>query len=95
MPSKWSNNIKFKEVILKVEEKTCHVCGRQLVIRKDRIHHIYSLAGPLKLVCKVSWCPNRHCPERRTLLNPKSELAITMPRWRIGWDVFLWMGFRR
>jgi hypothetical protein len=26
---------------------------------------------------------------------PKSEIPLTMPRWRIGWDVFLWMGFRR
>jgi len=95
MPSKWSVDIEFKEVILKVEEKRCNVCGSKLVIRKDRIHHIYSLEGPLKLICKVACCTNQACPKRGALLNPKSELSITMPRWRMGWDIFLWMGFRR
>ena len=95
MPSKWPVDNEFKEVILNVEEKTCHVCGSKLVIRKERIHHIYSLEGPLKLICKLSCCLNRHCPERKTLLSPKSEMSITMPRWRIGWELFLWMGFRR
>ena len=95
MPSKWPVDIEFKEVLLTVDEKICRVCGSKLVIRKERVHHIYSLEEPLKLVCKLSCCTNRHCPERRTLLSPKSEMAITMPRWRIGWDLFLWMGFRR
>ncbi len=95
MPSKWAEDITFNEIILKVDKKTCHVCGSNVVIRKDRIHHIHSLEGPLKLVCKVACCPNECCPKRGTLLNPKSELSITMPRWRMGWDLFLWMGFRR
>jgi hypothetical protein len=28
-------------------------------------------------------------------LSPKAERSLAMPRWRIGWDVLLWMGFRR
>jgi len=95
MPAKWPVKIKFKEVILKVDQKTCHVCGSKVVVRKERIHQIYSLEGPLRLRCKLSCCTNRQCPARSTLLNPSSELSITMPRWKIGWDVFLWMGFRR
>ena len=95
MPSTWPTNVQFEEVILKVEEKICRVCGSALVIRKDRVHRIYSLKGPLKLACKLSCCSNKGCSERRTLMSPKSELPFTMPRWRIGWDVFLWMGFRR
>ncbi len=95
MPSTWPANVQFKEIILKVENKRCRVCGSTLVIRKDRIHCIYSLKGPLKLVCKLSCCSNKRCPARRTLISPKSEIPLTMPRWRIGWDVFLWMGFRR
>jgi len=71
MPSKWSVDIEFKEVILKVEEKRCNVCGSKLVIRKDRIHHIYSLEGPLKLVCKVACCTNQPCPKQEAMLNPK------------------------
>ncbi len=95
MPSKWAEDITFKEVILQVDEKTCHVCGNNVVIRNDRIHHIHSLEGPLKLVCKGACCTNECCPKRGTLLNPKSELSITRPRWRMGWDLLLWMGFRR
>ncbi len=95
MPSKWLNDIEFEEVILTVEEKTCRVCGSNLKIRKSQIHRIYSLERPLKLVCKLSCCTNTQCVGRRTLLSPKSEIPITMPRWRMGWDVLLWMGFRR
>lgn len=95
MPSKWPVDIEFTEVLLYVEEKTCQVCGSKLIIRRDRSHRIYSLEGPLKLVRKLSCCSNTRCPKRKTLLSPQSEISITMPRWRIGWDVLLWMGFRR
>jgi hypothetical protein len=95
MPSTWPGDLEFKEVILKVEEKTCRVCGSKRIIRKNQVHRIYRLAGPLKLICKLSCCSNKHCPERRTLISPKSEIPMTMPRWRIGWDVLLGMGFRR
>ena len=95
MPAKWPTNLEFKEVVLSIEEKTCTTCGSDLIIRKDRIHCIQSLAGPLKLVCKLSCCSNKQCPERRTLLNPTSEIPLAMPRWRLGWDLVLWMGFRR
>jgi hypothetical protein len=28
-------------------------------------------------------------------MNPEAERPITMPRWRIDWKLFTWMGFRR
>jgi len=95
MSSKWPEEIEFKEIILKVEDNICRKCKSELIIRKDRIHCIYSLEGPIKLICKLSCCSNIQCSERNTLISPKSEISITMPRWRIGWDLFLWMGFRR
>lgn len=95
MPAKWPADMAFTEVILTVEDKRCRLCGSRLKIRKSRIHRIYSLEGPLKLVCKLSCCSNTSCPGNRTLLNPQAETALTMPRWRIGWDVLLWMGVRR
>jgi hypothetical protein len=95
MPAKWPTDIEFKEVVLSIEEKTCTTCGSDLIIRKDRIHCIHSLEGPLKLVCKLSCCSNKQCPERRTLISPKTEIPLVMPRWRLGWDIVLWMGFRR
>ena len=95
MPSKWPTDIRFKTVILNIKDKRCKVCGSKLSIRKSRIHRIYSLKGALKLVRKLSSCSHERCPKRTTLISPQSEVAITMPRWRIGWDVLVWMGFRR
>lgn len=49
----------------------------------------------MKLICKQAHCSNKGCSSRSTLINPESELTITMPRWKIDWDLFAWMGFRR
>lgn len=95
MPSKWPEGIQFKEILLKVEDNVCKKCNSELIIRKNRIHCIYSLDGAIRLVCKLSCCSNPQCSSRNILISPKSEISITMPRWRIGWDLFLWMGFRR
>lgn len=95
MPATWPVDIEFKEIILTVDEKTCRKCGSALIIRKDRIHPIYSLAGPLKFGCKLSGGSNTHCSERRPLISPKAEIPLTMPRWRMGWDLLLWIGYKR
>jgi len=31
----------------------------------------------------------------RRVVNPERELALAMPYWLIGWDVFCWLGHRR
>lgn len=85
----------FTDRCLTVEETTCRVCGGALRFRKDRIHPIYTLDGPLKLICHQQCCANRHCSQHERLITPAGESEVTMPRWIIGWDVFLWMGFRR
>ena len=95
MSSKWPSDTQFREKVRHKSDKVCPICGSKLIIRSERIHRIYSLDGPLKLVCKLSCCSPFQCDGRTTLINPKSEISITMPRWRIGWDLFLWMGFRR
>jgi hypothetical protein len=95
MPSKWPVETRFREVVLKVEDNVCKVCESALIIRSIRVHRIYSLEGPIKLICKLSCCSSKQCDQRKKLINPKSEIPITMPRWRISWDLLLWMGFRR
>jgi hypothetical protein len=95
MPSKWPEDIEFKEVILRVEEPMGRVWGSALVSRKDWIHCIYSLEGPLKLVWKLSCCSNKAWEARHPLFSPKAARSFAMPRWRIGWDVLLGMGCRR
>jgi len=95
MPSKWPIDVTFKEIILSVTEKTCKQCGSDLAICSHREHCIYGLEGAVKLICKQAHCSNKECSSRSTLVNPESELTITMPRWRIDWELFTWMGFRR
>jgi len=95
MPSKWPNGIQFKEIILSVNEKSCRQCGNELSICCHREHRIYTLEGPVKLVCKQAHCSNKGCSCRSTVISPESELTITMPRWRVDWCLFSWMGFRR
>ena len=95
MPAKWPVGIVFHEKVLSVEATTCHVCGWPLNYRTNRIHCVYTLRGPLRLTCKLSSCWNPHCSEYEVLRNPEAERLLTMPRWRIGWDVLLWMGYRR
>jgi hypothetical protein len=95
MPTKWPKEVRFKEVILCVQEKTCRQCGSHLVICSHREHCIYTFDGALKLICKQAHCSNKACASRSRLINPEAELTITMPRWRIDWKLFTWMGFRR
>lgn len=95
MPAKWPKNTIFKEVTLEVENKVCRHCGSKLFVCDHRVHCIYTLEGPLKLICKLVHCSNGQCSNHSILLSPEAEITLTMPRWRIGWDVFAWMGFRR
>ena len=64
-------------------------------ICSHREHRIYGLEGAMKLICKQTHCSNKKCSSRSTLVNPESELTITMPRWRIDWNLFTWMELRR
>jgi hypothetical protein len=95
MPAKWPVNIEFQEVILTIETSTCRVCGWPMNYRTNRIHCLYSFQGPLRLVCKLACCLNPQCSEYKALKSPEAESILTGHRWRIGWDVLLWMGFRR
>jgi hypothetical protein len=95
MSSPWPVNIAFSEIILTIDETTCQACGSPLRFRKDRIHPVYSLKGPVKIICKQWGCSNSRCDHHHLLISPKAEYDLTMPRWRMSWDVFLWIGFRR
>ena len=95
MSSHWPANIEFNEIVLTIDETTCPACGSPLRFRKDRIHPVYSLEGPVKIICKQWGCSNPRCDHHYSLISPKTEYDLTMPRWRMSWDVFLWMGFRR
>jgi hypothetical protein len=46
-------------------------------------------------MCKLAHCPDHACVNHHRVVNPERELALAMPYWLIGWDVFCWLGHRR
>src|SRR5499433_3138284 len=56
---------------------------------------VFTLNGPLHLVCKLAHCPTRACPAHPQTRSPVAETAIAMPWWVLGWDVVCWLGQRR
>jgi hypothetical protein len=95
MSARWPADTVFTQQILTVEQQECSVCGHDLTICDHRYHHIFTLNGPLEIICKLAHCPDRACAAHSQTLSPLAEAQITLPRWRIGWDVFCWMGYRR
>jgi hypothetical protein len=95
MRYRWPEDTVFKQVVLTVEQGACSLCQRNLHVCDHRFHRIFSLQGPLELVCKLAHCPDPCCPAHGHTQSPLAESQITLPWWLIGWDVFCWLGFRR
>lgn len=95
MRFRWPRDIRFRRVQRDVEQPHCLLCGLPLQIAAHRRHRLFTLQGPLELLCRLARCSNLLCPARHHLLNPKAELSFALPRWLVGWDVLCWMGYRR
>ena len=91
----WPDDTAFRRLVLDVESDRCDFCGAALHVCDHRFHRIHTLQGPLELVCRLAHCSDRLCPARGETLSPAAELALTLPWWLLGWDVFCWMGQRR
>lgn len=95
MRYRWPDETVFTQEILTVEQEACSACQRALTICDHRFHRIFTLNGPVEIVCKLAHCPDRDCPAHHHTFSPLAEAQITLPWWLIGWDVFCWIGFRR
>jgi hypothetical protein len=91
----WPEDTAFTRLVLEVEVHACAACGGPLHVCDHRRHRIFTLQGPLELVCKLAHCGDRDCAARVKTLSPYSETTLTLPWWLVGWDVFCWMGHRR
>jgi hypothetical protein len=91
----WPADTPFTQQILTVEQRTCDHCARTLHVCDHRYHRLFTLPGPLELLCKLARCPEPTCPGHAHTLSPEAEAQITLPWWTIGWDVFCWLGHRR
>jgi hypothetical protein len=92
---RWPADTVLTQQVLTVEQRDCAVCGRTLAICDHRFHRLFTLNGPVELVCKLVHCPDHACSAHTRTLSPLSEAQITLPWWIIGWGVFCWIGHRR
>src|SRR5437870_765178 len=95
MRHRWSADTEFSRLVLEVEDEACASCGQPLHVCDHRRHRIFTLQGPVELVCKLVHCCDRGCAGHGKTLSPYAEMTLTLPWWLIGWDVFCWMGHRR
>jgi hypothetical protein len=95
MSYRWPKETVFRKLVLNVEDRSCPRCGRRMSICDHRHHRLFTLAGPLHLVCKLVHCPDKTCPGHRRTFSPEAEMGIVLPWWAVGWDVFCWIGHRR
>src|SRR3954462_8438039 len=95
MRYRWPADTAFTQRVLTVEQEACSLCQRALNICDHRFHRIFTLQGPVEIVCKLARCPDPGCPAHAHTHSPLAEAQLTLPWWRVGWDVFGWLGHRR
>jgi hypothetical protein len=95
MAYRWPDDTVFTRLELHVEEQWSQTCGCRLRVCDHRHRRLFTLHGPLHVVCKLVHCPDRGCPAHPQTLSPEAETTIAMPWWALGWDVVCWLGQRR
>jgi GNAT superfamily N-acetyltransferase len=95
MRYQWPEDTEFKRIVLEPENRECDLCSRTRHICDHRHRKFFTLQGPVHLTSKLAKCPDPDCPGHSRTVSPPSELALAMPWWLIGWDVFAWIGHRR
>src|SRR3954471_21854305 len=91
----WPKDLEFTPWDLDVIDRDCPSCGRMMHICDHRQRRLYTLDGPVELICKLNHCPDPNCPGHARTRSPEQESMIALPHWAIGWDVLCWIGQRR
>ena len=95
MPYRWPEDTVFTRLDLQVEDRWCRTCGCRLTVCDHRHRRLFTLNGPVHVVCKLAHCPEQVCPAHPQTISPEAETALGMPWWVLGWDVVCWLGHRR
>ena len=91
----WPKDLEFTPRDLDVIDRDCPSCGRMMHTCDHRQRRLYTLDGPVELICKLNHCPDPNCPGHAKTKSPEQESLIALPHWAIGWDVLCWIGQRR
>jgi hypothetical protein len=95
MPHQWPEDTEFADWELDVLDRQCSHCGHLMYICDHRHRHVFTLDGPVHLICRLNHCPDPRCPGHAKTKSPEIESTIALPGWAIAWDVFCWIGHRR
>ncbi len=95
MSRQWPIGTIFQDLVLRNEISSCQLCQAKMYVCDHRIHKIYTLKHPTKLICHLVHCSNKTCPNHKRTFSPIKEVDYALPGWKIGWDVFIWIGFKR
>jgi len=95
MANTWPPTTTFQDMTLDYEQALCRVCGSPVRYQQTRTRTFYQFTGPTRVACRLVWCVNRACSAYHRILSPERETLLSGPGWCIGWDVLLWIGFRR
>jgi hypothetical protein len=95
MRFRWPQETVFRRIVLDSEQNRCGQCGGPLHVCSHRLHRIHTLRGPLELCCRLKHCADPACTSRPSTISPQAELALALPGWLVGWDVFCFIGQRR
>src|SRR5437762_9368571 len=83
MRPRWPEDTRFTRVVLEVEDNVCAVCGAALHICDHRRHRIFTLQGPVEVVCKLAHCSDRHCAAHAKTRSPYTYcILLFYPRLR-------------
>src|SRR5215471_19075387 len=58
MAYRWPDETVFRRLELHVEEQWCQTCGSRLRVCDHRHRRVFTLQGPLHVVCKLVHCPD-------------------------------------
>ena len=70
MPYRWPEDTLFTRLELHVEDRWCQTCGGQLTVCDHRHRRLFTLNGPLHVVCRLAHCPQQVCPARTQTISP-------------------------
>src|SRR5947209_18143939 len=76
MPYRWPDDTVFTRLDFNVEDGWCLTCGCKLTICDHRHRRLFTLNGPVHVVCKLAHCPHRVCPAHTQTLSPAAETAL-------------------
>jgi hypothetical protein len=80
MPHRWPEETDFALWELDVLDRDCASCGRRMHICDHRFRHLFTLEGPVRLVCKLNHCPDPNCPGHAQTKSPEIEPTIALVR---------------